>query len=143
MVPARERGFTLLEVLVAFAIAAPALILLLGQGVSSVSTGQTSALYQEAISRAKSRLATLSGEALQAGERDGDDGAGFRWRTRVVPLATTRLGNATGPTGGGVQGATGATLYDVTVELSWPGHLSTRGLTLSSRRLGPASAAGP
>ncbi len=135
----RERGFTLLEVLVAFAIAAPALVLLFGQGIGSVGAARTSALYQEAISRAKSRLETLSGRTLRAGEQSGDEAGGFHWRTRVVPLASVAAPRPPP----GTSYAAGTTLFAVTVEVSWPGDSSARSITLDTRRLGPASADGP
>ena len=84
-----EEGFTLLEVLVALAIAVPALVLLYRQGVVSMRSTRTAASYQEAISRAQSRLDALTGASLVAGEQDGDDGGGFAWRTRVVPIVST------------------------------------------------------
>ena len=136
---AGEHGFTLLEVLVAFAIAAPALILLFGQGATSVGAARSSAMYAEAISRAKSRLEAFSERSLQPGETNGDDGGGFRWRTSVVPLRTVparhRPPRAT-------PYATGTTLFAVTVELTWPGS-GARAVTLETRRLGPAIAGGP
>ena len=137
-------GFTLLEVLVAFAIAVPALALLFNQGITSVSTTRTSALYQEAISRAQSRLAAVSDHPA-AGERSGDDGDGFHWQTRIVPVGTTAPPRQTLR---GSPYAAGSTLYAITVVVSWPGTSGfgasgTRAVTLDTRRLGPARTGGP
>jgi general secretion pathway protein I len=135
-----DRGFTLLEVLVALAIVGPALALLFSQGVASVTTTRTAARYEEAISRARSRLATLSDRNLIAGERSGDDGSGFRWRTRIAQLATTT------PTPDAARAgayARGVALYDITVEISWPGVTSDRSMALATRRLGPAATVAP
>lgn len=135
-----DRGFTLLEVLVALAIAGPALALLFSQGVASVATTRTAARYEEAISRARSRLATLSDRNLIAGERGGDDGSGFAWRTRIAQVATTPP--ARDAARAGIY-ARGVALYDVTVEISWPGGTSDRSMALTTRRLGPAAPATP
>ena len=121
----------------AFAIAAPALMLLYRQGTVSVGITRTSASYQEAISRAQSRLDSLGDGGLVAGERDGDDGGGFRWRTRITPLASATPSGPARPRGSPY--AAGASLYAVTVEVSWPGAHGIRTLTLDTRRLGPAS----
>ena len=136
----RDGGFTLLEVLVAFAIAAPALALLFGQGVQSVTAAQAAARYQEAISRAQSRLDALPDQALEAGVRDGEDGHGFHWRTRIAAAASIPAQRQVSP---GSAYAAGTTLYDVTVEVSWAGGGGRRGVTLGTRRLGPAVARRP
>ncbi len=135
-----DGGFTLLEVLVAFAIAAPALALLFGQGVQSVTAAQAAARYREAISRAQSRLDAMAEQALAAGDRNGEDGHGFHWRTRIVAAASIPAQRQL-PAGSAY--AAGTTLYDVTVEVSWSGGAGTRAVTLGTRRLGPAAARGP
>ncbi len=134
--PAADRGFTLLEVLVALAIAVPALVLLYRQGAASMRATRTAASYQEAISRAQSRLDALTGAGLVAGERNGGDGGGFAWRTQVMPIASTPPPRAS-PYAGGTS------LFAVVVEISWPGPDGVRTLMLDTRRLGPASAVQP
>lgn len=136
----REAGFTLLEVLVAFAIAAPALTLLYRQGLVSMNVTRTAAAYQEAISRAQSRLDALGDDGLVAGERTGDEGGGFRWRTRIAPVASTPPPR---PVPRGSRYAGGTTLYAVIVEVSWSAPSGTRTFALDTRRLGPAEAGGP
>ena len=135
-----EEGFTLLEVLVALAIAVPALVMLYRQGVVSMRATRAAAAYQEAISRAQSRLDALTNAGLVAGEQDGDDGGGFAWRTRIVPIASTAPPR---PPPRASPYAGGTTLFAVAVEISWPGSEGTRTLVLDTRRLGPASAASP
>ena len=136
----RDGGFTLLEVLVAFAIAAPALALLYRQGIASLGTAQTAAGYQEAISRAQSHLDALNGSKLAAGEQAGDDGGGFAWRLRIAPVASTAPPR---PVPRGSPYAGGTTLFAVAVEIAWPGPHGKHTLTLNTRRLGPATAAAP
>ncbi len=133
----RANGFTLLEVLVALAIAVPALVLLYRQGVASIGVTQSAASYQEAISRAQSRLDALTDGGLVAGERNGDDGGGYRWRTRVVPIASAALPR---PSARAAPGAGGTTLFGVAVEIAWPGPFGMRTLMLDTRRLGTAAA---
>jgi len=135
-----EAGFTLLEVLVAFAITVPALALLYRQGVVSMGVTQTAAAYQEAISRAQSHLDALSDDGLVPGERDGDDGNGFSWRTRIAPIAATAPPR---PAPRASPYARGTSLFAVVVEISWAGTSGPRTLTLRTRRLGPAAAVGP
>ena len=139
--PGRERrgeaGFTLLEVLVALAIAIPALVLLYRQGAVAMGGTRTAAAYQEAISRAQSRLDALTGTGLAAGEGDGDDGGGFRWRTRIVPVASAPLPSRPSAPAGR------STLYAVAVEISWPGPTGWRRFLLETRRVGTAPAGGP
>ncbi len=136
----REGGFALLEVLVAFAIAAPALALLYRQGVTSIGITQTAAAYQEATSRAQSRLSSLTDANLAPGDQSGDDGGGFAWRTQVVPLASAVPPR---PLPRSSPFARGTTLFAVTVEVAWPGPAGGRRVILNTRRLGPAAAAPP
>lgn len=142
--PCRNAGFTLLEVLVAFAIAVPALALLYRQGTLSLGITQSSVAYQEAISRARSRLGALVDAAVVAGDQRGDDGGGYRWRTRIVPVATTPppRGTPQVPPRDGAF-ARGTTLYSVVVQIAWTGPRGTQFVALDTRRLGPAAMRGP
>lgn len=92
--PERERGFTLLEVLVAFIIAALASVLLYRAGFDGAAADSAAARYQQAVVRAQSRLASIGPlTALQPETLSGDDGGGFHWRVTVALLASRgRLG---------------------------------------------------
>lgn len=128
-----KTGFTLLEVLIAFAIAALALTLLYrGAGSGTIAT-QVAAQYQEALSRARSHLATLGHSVpLRAGERFGDDGGGFRWRLRITPVAVGRLpAGATAPVV--------PTLFSVEVGIAWSSSVQPREVVLRSMRLGTSA----
>ena len=120
---AREGGFTLLEVLVAAAIAALALGVLFQGAAGGVRAARISAHVQEATSRAKSRMAVLErgGPVLEA-DNSGDDGGGFRWRTRVAQVARGR----------------GVALYDLGVAITWATDGGQRQVALQSRRIAPA-----
>ncbi|MGI4942078.1 MAG: type IV pilus modification PilV family protein [Janthinobacterium lividum] len=110
-------GFTLLEVLVAFVIAAMALTLLGMAGVAGLRGATLSARYQEAVVRARSRLAVLQ-VAPVPGDRQGDDGDGFHWHVRVTPLATADL-PATHRFGSAGMPSQHLSLLSVAVAVSW------------------------
>jgi len=131
----RGNGFTLLEVVVALAIAAMALVGLFQAGSGGLFAVDTAARAEEAVQRAQSHLAAVGRDAaLVQGEFTDEDGGGFRWRLRVRPVATRQ---ALSPS---VNSAAPATLYDVEVAISWPGHSGDRSVVLKTMRLGtPAS----
>jgi general secretion pathway protein I len=130
----RERGFTLLEVLVAVAIAGLALVGLFQAGSGGMFAADTAARAEEAVQRAQSHLAAVGrNAALVQGEFTDDDGGGYRWRLKVQPLAT-RQGLA--PDG---NSAVTSTLYDVEVAILWPGRKGERSVVLRTLRLGNAA----
>lgn len=118
-----QRGFTLLEVLVAFLIGSLATAALI-EGVSrGVASARIAAETQEATSRARSRLALLELEALQPLQQSGEEAGGFRWQARVEPVAA----------------AGGQALYEIRVVVAWPdGRRGMRQVQLVTRRLGAA-----
>ncbi|MBP0494950.1 type IV pilus modification PilV family protein [Pararoseomonas indoligenes] len=128
MRPDRDGGFTLLEVLIAFLIAAMALAVLFRTAVEGQAAATTAARYQEALSRARSRLAAVDSIPLQAGDQSGDDGGGYRWRTRVASVAE----------GAPVrEGPPSPALYAVAVAIAWGEGSGARSVQLETRRLGP------
>jgi general secretion pathway protein I len=130
----REQGFTLLEVLVAVAIAGLAVIGLFQAGSGGLFAADTAARAEEAVQRAQSHLAAVGRDAaLVQGEFTDDDGGGYRWRLRVRPVAT-RQGLA--PDG---NSAVTSTLFDVEVAILWPGRRGERSVALRTLRLGTAA----
>ncbi len=129
----REDGFTLLEVLVAFVIAALALGALTQGAAGGLQSARVSGHYQEALARAQSRLATLD-TAPAPGEQRGDDGGGYAWQVNVTPLATAaRSRNGADPARPGR-----AMLLEVTVRISWRMDGGNREVVLATERLGLA-----
>lgn len=129
----RERGFALLEVLVAFVIAALALGGLLTAALDGLRATATAGQYEEALARARSHLAALGrGGPLLAGTQSGDDGGGFAWKSRVALLAAAPLGGGTA--------APRIGLYAIGVAISWSEAGRKRAVTLQSERLAPVAA---
>jgi general secretion pathway protein I len=135
--PLYGNGFTLLEVVVALAIAGLALVGLFRAGSGGLFAVDTAARAEEAVQRAQSHLAAVGRDAtLVEGEFTGDDGGGYHWTLRVRPL-TTRQSLAQD----GVSAAT-VTLFNIEVAISWPGHAGARSVMLRTLRLGSAGSGG-
>ncbi len=136
-----RRGFTLLEVMVALAIALPALLVLYREGAAALELTGSSLAMQNALSRAQSHLAALSATGAAPGDREGDDGGGYHWHTRVVPLATAEPPRA--QQGQRSAYAAGTSLFAGSVRISWKGPRGEQSVTLETRLLGPAAGAAP
>lgn len=92
MRPQRQAGFTLLEVLVAFVIAAIALGVFYEGTLTGLRSAQLSGNYEQAISLARSHLAELSQRQTgQAVDAQGSDGPLFRYSVRETRLAGAQL----------------------------------------------------
>ena len=128
MADRRGAGFTLLEVLVALVITGLALGALFRAGGLGLGTIEVASRYEEAAQRAQSHLAAVGEEvASLQGETEGDDGGGYRWRLRIVPMASWYEEVA------GIAPFS-TTLFDVEVAISWPSALTRRSVTLKTRR---------
>lgn len=131
-----KAGFTLLEVLVAFAIAAIALSVLLRGGVDSLSAARLAGRYDEAVSRARSRLdAMCHGARLAPQTLSGDDGGGYRWRVEVRPRESTVLQFGNDPDNAGASPPLRATLFAVAVAISWSAGARPREVLLDTQCL--------
>ena len=130
----RQAGFTLLEVLIAFAIAAITLVVVIDGSLNALSSSRVARDTQDAVVRARSRLAAFDAGTLAPGEHAGDDGGGFTWRTRVVEVASaidTRTLAVRSPE----FPARPQTLYAVSVRVSWKRAGRERTVELDSARL--------
>jgi general secretion pathway protein I len=127
---ARQGGFTLLEVLIAFLIASLALGAMIGAANSALQATRTATRYQEATIRAQSKLdEAVNGGALTPGAWDGDDGSGYHWRVQVAP-ATTAISQSSG------SSAAALTLYAVAVWITWQDGTRTREIRLDTEHIG-------
>lgn len=133
-----QRGFTLLEVLVALVIAAMALGVLFQTAGSGLLNVRTAGNYEEAISRARSHLAAIGNDVrLSSGELNGDDGGGYHWRIVIKPIATSAAPSGPAPTAeSGEQVMPRVTLFSVEVAISWMSDGQPREVTLRTERLG-------
>ncbi len=136
-----ERGLTLLEVVVAFAIAALALGVLFDGALSGLRAARVASDYQMATALARSHLAALgSGAGLTALEQEGEDGDGFHFRIKVAPGATTTLGRSDIELAQGTPPMQ-ATLFAVSVVESWTKDGSPREVRLETQRLAAVATA--
>jgi general secretion pathway protein I len=112
----RQRGYSLLEVIVAFALLALALTLLLGSLSGAARQVHTADLRTRAVLHAQSLLAATGVEApLQVGREQGEweDGR-YRWDLQVEPYVEPRA-TALAPT----ATSSGPTLAQLTLRVSW------------------------
>jgi general secretion pathway protein I len=130
---ARSRGFTLLEVLIAFAIASIALAVLYRGAIDGLFGTREAARTEEAVSRARSRLAALCVlPRLTPGEQSGDDGSSYAWRTQITPAGSKTLEPADS---GEPTPPVRADLFAVRVIVSWPGIVRPHQVELETRCL--------
>lgn len=122
----RERGFTLLEVVVSMAILALALGTLMSVFASGTRGASLKADYQRALLLAESELSRVTGpEALQAGIVESELDGRFRSRVEVTELV---IGGALTLAVQPVQ---------VAVSVAWQEGEQERSVTLNTIRLRP------
>ena len=130
------KGFTLLEVIIALIIAGMAAAALFEAVGSGLHETQSASMYDQAIVRAKSRLAVAThGTKLAAGDWRGDDGGGFHYRLRVAPVASASL-RPIGLVGPRATSSVAVVLYSVTVWIGWNDSGTERDVQLDTERVG-------
>ena len=110
----RQRGFTLLEVIVAFALLVLALTLLLGSLSGASRQVRDAADSSRATLHAQSLLAQLgAGDVLQPGRQQGSfEGDRYQWQLDVAPFADPLAARAQVDPGS-------PQLLDVRLEVRW------------------------
>jgi general secretion pathway protein I len=126
----RQAGFSLLEVLVAFAILALSLGVLLQIFSRAMSTTAVSGSYSRAAAMAEARLAEVGVTTpLEEGDFTGDPDDGMTWSLRVQQLDVSELfPDQTAP----------VIPYRVTATAYWGERGAERHFSLASLRLGEA-----
>jgi general secretion pathway protein I len=129
MAPIRQSGFSLLEVLVAFAILALTLGVLMQIFAGGSRNALTGSSYSRAVELAESVLALAGTEyPLQPGLQQGDE-AGMQWELEIVdwPITDFMLPPRQIPT------------YQVSARVAWSDGIRERKLSLDTLRLGEPS----
>lgn len=122
------RGFSLLEVVVAFAITTLALGVLFQIFSRALYTGTVGERYSRAAALAEAKLAAIGMEMpLAPGVYAGTAEDGMEWSVTIAPYTPS----------GWVGEASPVALYAVTAVAVWPDAGPGRQVSLTSLRLGP------
>lgn len=135
---ARQHGFSLLEVLVAFTILALSLGVLMQIFSGSLRNADVTRDQAQAVALAQSLLASAGVEAtLVPGESTGVLADKFRWLLRVSPFVQEPRPGETDA----VRSPLPLDLWEVAVRVAWGGdsRLPERALTLTTLRVQPVT----
>ncbi len=133
-----QAGYTLLEVVVAFALLAMALTLLLGILSGAARQVRVSSDAGRAALYAQSLMDQVGvGERLAPGQRDGEFEQGrYRWQLRVAPWRDAAVAGSAQPMTVGAP-----ELFEVTLAMQW-GDASGQRLQLRTLRIAAAGSGG-
>ena len=137
-----EAGFTLLEVIVAFAISALAVALLYQGTTGGLGATENASKTTEAVLLARSHLAAIGhGAAIAQQDSNGADGNGYNWHLRIRPIGTREMNISDSDRANDTK-PTNAVLYEVLVTESWQDGKRSRMVALSTRRFELRTAGG-
>jgi general secretion pathway protein I len=114
-----QRGFTLLEVMIALAIVATVLVALLGLQTRTINMGDRQQKITRATMLAQERMTVLEIAAVKSGSSRDDEGAfaepfeNYRWQVRYKPTPL-------------------AAVQEVTVTVLWGNEENNEDVTLTS-----------
>jgi general secretion pathway protein I len=132
-----ERGFSLLEVMVAFAILAVSLGVLMQIFSRASLATHVAAQYSRAVSLAESRLEAVgSAFPLEEGTVSGEPEDGYAWELSIIPVDTAVVTG--GEPSSGLDFQDPIQPYLIVVTAIWKDGDKVRRLSLSSLRLGEA-----
>jgi general secretion pathway protein I len=129
-----DRGFTLLEVLVAFIIMSIILAPMLEGGSASVRNVEIASRTELAVSLARSHLSAFDAQPATEEDLQGDEGS-YHWRLQVAPLSVMPVQVV----GRSIPDST--VLYRVTATVSWTSDQRQSSVRLETMRLTPISPA--
>lgn len=117
-----QRGFTLLEVIIALAILGVSFALAMELLANGVRSAKASEDYTQAVLLARQKIAEMAiTPSLRGSAEQGDFGGGFRWSSEVQPLPQ--------------EEDLPARLYQVRVRVTWPGRRGGKSLDLYTMRM--------
>lgn len=129
-----DSGFTLLEVLVAFVIAALAIGALFGGTVAGLDATSIAARYDEAVSLARSHMAGIGhGAPIAAQQTSGADGEDFTWHLSIREAGSRQLSLSDQDRANDIK-PTKAVLFDIVVTESWKVGHRDRQVSIATRR---------
>jgi len=136
----RHKGFSLLEILIAFAIMAVAITIVLRVFGSGVNNAVTSEEYTSAVQIAESLMARTGIEApLELGETQGNIANKFDWAVRITAVSDNNAnsnGQAQNANPNQAQHMPAPTLVLVTVRVAWgDGNSSPRTIELTGLKM--------
>jgi len=128
-----QRGFSLLEVLVAFAVLALSLGVLLQIFSRAMNSTALSETYSRAVALAEAKLNSVGADIpLEEGVHSGDPEDGMDWIINIEPYQIQD------PAQAWISENPSAQPYLITAVASWPSNAGGRRVVLRSIRLGEA-----